>query len=83
MTGLRDLGTSGLSIPPLVLGGNVFGWTIDKAASFRILDRFAGHIVDSGGRRGQPLRKRGSVEFALCQPFGHPTDRRGSGGVDA
>jgi aryl-alcohol dehydrogenase-like predicted oxidoreductase len=28
-----------------LLGGNVFGWTADKATSFRILDRF----VDAGG----------------------------------
>ena len=30
----------GISIAPLVLGGNVFGWTADEAASFAILDRF-------------------------------------------
>jgi aryl-alcohol dehydrogenase-like predicted oxidoreductase len=41
MSDLRPLGTSGLSIRPLVLGGNVFGWTADKATSFRILDRVA------------------------------------------
>jgi aryl-alcohol dehydrogenase-like predicted oxidoreductase len=45
MTERRDLGASGLATPPLVLGGNVFGWTADKAASFRLLDRFA----DAGG----------------------------------
>lgn len=32
------LGNSGLSVPPLVLGGNVFGWTLDEATSFRLLD---------------------------------------------
>lgn len=42
---LRELGTSGLMTPPLILGGNVFGWTADKAASFRLLDRF----VEKGG----------------------------------
>lgn len=42
----KPLGRSGLSTPPLVLGGNVFGWTADKAASFAVLDRF----VDCGGR---------------------------------
>lgn len=31
---------------PLVLGGNVFGWTADEAASFAILDRF----YEAGGR---------------------------------
>lgn len=42
----RPLGRSGLSTPPLVLGGNVFGWTADEAASFAVLDRF----VAGGGR---------------------------------
>jgi aryl-alcohol dehydrogenase-like predicted oxidoreductase len=36
----RSLGTSGLSVSPLVLGGNVFGWTIDQKRSFEILDAF-------------------------------------------
>ena len=40
----RKLGSSGLEISPLVLGGNVFGWTADEAASFKILDAF----VDAG-----------------------------------
>jgi aryl-alcohol dehydrogenase-like predicted oxidoreductase len=35
---VRKLGNTGLEIAPLVLGGNVFGWTIDAATSFRILD---------------------------------------------
>jgi aryl-alcohol dehydrogenase-like predicted oxidoreductase len=38
---LRPLGRTDLSIAPLVLGGNVFGWTVDKKASFAVLDRFA------------------------------------------
>ena len=42
---LRALGRSGLQVTPLMLGGNVFGWTADEATSFRILDRF----VDAGG----------------------------------
>lgn len=36
----RKLGKSGLEIAPLVLGGNVFGWTADRAASFGVLDAF-------------------------------------------
>ncbi|OYP32923.1 aldo/keto reductase [Rhodopirellula sp. MGV] len=36
----NQLGKSGLSIAPLALGGNVFGWTIDEATSFEILDAF-------------------------------------------
>ncbi len=36
----RQLGKSGLEIAPLVFGGNVFGWTIDEARSFELLDAF-------------------------------------------
>ena len=37
----RKLGTSGLLVSPITLGGNVFGWTLDEAGSFKILDAFA------------------------------------------
>jgi aryl-alcohol dehydrogenase-like predicted oxidoreductase len=37
---LRTLGATDLRIAPLVLGGNVFGWTADRATSFAILDAF-------------------------------------------
>ena len=37
---LRPLGGSGISIAPLMLGSNVFGWTADEAASFAVLDAF-------------------------------------------
>lgn len=36
----RALGNSGISIAPLVFGGNVFGWTADRQRSFELLDRF-------------------------------------------
>jgi aryl-alcohol dehydrogenase-like predicted oxidoreductase len=36
----RRLGHSSLQVSPLVLGGNVFGWTADEATSFRLLDAF-------------------------------------------
>lgn len=36
----RKLGNSSLSISPLTFGGNVFGWTLDEAASFRMIDQF-------------------------------------------
>jgi len=36
----RKLGNSGLEISPLVFGGNVFGWTVDEAGSFKLLDAF-------------------------------------------
>jgi aryl-alcohol dehydrogenase-like predicted oxidoreductase len=37
----RRLGRTEILISPLVLGGNVFGWTADRERSFAILDRFA------------------------------------------
>lgn len=37
------LGNSNLSIAPLALGGNVFGWTIDEKTSFAVLDAFVDH----------------------------------------
>jgi aryl-alcohol dehydrogenase-like predicted oxidoreductase len=40
----RPLGRSGLSVPPLCFGCNVFGWTVDEAASFRLLDT----VLDAG-----------------------------------
>jgi hypothetical protein len=46
MANERTLGASGLTTPPLILGGNVFGWTADRQASFAILDAF----VAGGGR---------------------------------
>jgi len=47
---LRQLGKSGLETPRLVLGGNVFGFTVKGAEAFRILDRFAeagGTMIDT------------------------------------
>ncbi len=40
----KPLGKSGLTVAPLALGGNVFGWTIDEKTSFQVLDAF----VDAG-----------------------------------
>ncbi|MBO3463708.1 aldo/keto reductase [Aetokthonos hydrillicola Thurmond2011] len=41
----RKLGRSELEVSPLCFGGNVFGWTIDEATSFKILNAF----VEAGG----------------------------------
>jgi aryl-alcohol dehydrogenase-like predicted oxidoreductase len=38
----RRLGRSGISFAPLAFGANVFGWTADRAMSFRLLDGFLG-----------------------------------------
>lgn len=47
---MRRLGITDIMTPRLVLGGNVFGWTADRDASFALLDRFAeagGTLVDT------------------------------------
>ena len=44
MTAMRRIGS--LETPPLILGGNVFGWTADEQTSFAVLDAF----VAGGGR---------------------------------
>jgi aryl-alcohol dehydrogenase-like predicted oxidoreductase len=36
----RRLGNSGLEVMPLAFGGNVFGWTVDEAESFKLLNAF-------------------------------------------
>jgi aryl-alcohol dehydrogenase-like predicted oxidoreductase len=33
------LGNTGLEVPAIMLGGNVFGWTVSESDSFRLLDR--------------------------------------------
>src|SRR5262249_39578755 len=47
---MRSLGGSDLRTPRLVLGGNVFGWTVSGGEAFDILDRFAaagGVMIDT------------------------------------
>src|SRR5205814_276772 len=41
----RAIGSSGIEVAPLALGGNVFDWTADEKTSFAVLDAF----VDAGG----------------------------------
>lgn len=47
---MSTIGNSDLSVFPLALGGNVFGWTADRDRSFAILDAFVeggGNFVDT------------------------------------
>ena len=47
---LRKLGRTGLDIAPLVLGGNVFGWTAPREATFAVLDAYleaGGNVIDT------------------------------------
>ena len=36
----RQMGKTGIEVAPFAFGGNVFGWTIDKETSFKVLDAF-------------------------------------------
>ena len=52
----RRLGATGLDIAPLVLGGNVFGWTIDAKTSFDVLEHFiaqGGTMIDTADAYSQ------------------------------
>ncbi|WP_113699559.1 aldo/keto reductase [Nonomuraea lactucae] len=42
---MRSIGTTALSVFPIALGTNVFGWTADREASFAVLDAY----VEGGG----------------------------------
>jgi aryl-alcohol dehydrogenase-like predicted oxidoreductase len=46
----RALGRSGFEVAPLAFGGNVFGWTVNEATAFLLLDCFVDHgfnLVDT------------------------------------
>jgi len=43
----RSLGRSGIRVPPVIFGGNVFGWTADRPTSFRLLDALVEAELDT------------------------------------
>src|SRR5258708_17136191 len=66
----RQLGRSDLQVAPLAFGGNVFGWTIDEATSFPLLDQFiaAGfNLIDTADvySRWAPGNKGGESETII------------------
>src|ERR1700677_188570 len=67
----RALGKSGLEVGALAFGGNVFGWTVDESAAFRLLDAFvdAGYnlidTADTYGPRGGGRKAPGASEEIL------------------
>src|SRR4051794_41922555 len=76
-----------LDFGPVVLGGNVFGWTADRDASFAVLDAF----VDGGGRAVDtadvysewvPGNSGGESETIIGEWLAS-RGRRGDGGVAA
>jgi aryl-alcohol dehydrogenase-like predicted oxidoreductase len=47
---MKDLGTTGIEVFELCLGGNVFGWTADRETSFAVLDAYVaagGNFIDT------------------------------------
>lgn len=66
----RKLGNSELRVAPITFGGNVFGWTVDEAKSFEILDGFitAGfNFIDTADvySRWKPGNKGGESETII------------------
>lgn len=71
---VRALGNTGITIAPLVFGGNVLGWTMDEAQSFRVLDAFVDHGFDAidtadAYSRWAPGHKGGESESLLGRWF--------------
>ena len=60
----RSLGTTGLDVFPVCLGGNVFGWTLDRRGSFDVLDAY----VEGGGN---------FIDTADGYSWWHPGNRGG------
>lgn len=70
----RTLGKLGIPVAPIMLGGNVFGWTIDETQSFAILDRFVErgfNFVDTADvySRWKPGNHGGESETILGRWF--------------
>lgn len=66
----RQLGESDLWVYPVMLGGNVFGWTVDEPNSFKILDGFVAagfNFIDTADvySRWAPGNKGGESETII------------------
>lgn len=70
----RTLGRSDIQVVPLMLGGNVFGWTVDAEKSFAILDAFVDrgfNFIDTADTYSKwvPGNQGGESETILGQWF--------------
>jgi aryl-alcohol dehydrogenase-like predicted oxidoreductase len=66
----RALGNAGITVAPLALGGNVFGWTVNEPTAFKILDAFVGagfNLIDTADTysRWVPGNKGGESETII------------------
>ncbi len=76
----KQLGSTGIQVSTLCLGGNVFGWTADESTSFAILDAFvdAGlNFVDTADvySAWAPGHKGGESETVIGAWFAHSGKR--------
>lgn len=79
-TARTRIGSSDLEIAPLALGGNVFGWTADRDASFAVLDAFVAggaNFVDTadGYSHWAPGNGGGESETIIGEWFAAGRDR--------
>ncbi len=79
----RELGRSGILITPLMLGGNVFGFTANEKASFEVLEAFVaqgGNAVDTADVYSSwaPGHVGGESETVLGKWFAQGGGRRES-----
>lgn len=77
----RELGTSGIRIAPLMLGGNVFGFTAKETASFEVLDAYValgGDSIDTADVYSSwvPGHSGGESETVLGKWFAQGGGRR-------
>lgn len=70
---LRKIGNTELTSPALMFGGNVFGWTLDKRESFRMLDM----IFERGYRFIDTANSYGSTPGLSEQIIGEWLHKRG------
>ncbi|HWE83690.1 MAG TPA: aldo/keto reductase [Terracidiphilus sp.] len=78
---LRNLGSSDLRVPPICLGGNVFGWTLSEADSFHQFDRAVGaglNFIDTADvySRWAQGHKGGESETILGKWFANSGRRK-------
>jgi aryl-alcohol dehydrogenase-like predicted oxidoreductase len=77
---LRQLGHTDMHVAPLMLGGNVFGWTIDQPTSFAVLDAFVArgfNFIDTADvySRWKPGNHGGESESVIGEWFAHSGKR--------
>ena len=74
----QPLGRSGLSAAPWAFGGNVFGWTVERDAAFRLLDAFVErgfNLIDTADVY-PPQRPAGTSEAIIGEWLAQGSGRR-------